>query len=65
MVVPDGASVRVDVEVEAGSVVLFGRNVSGEDVEESFEDDGYGGADSRLELVLSVRTGVIEVQREA
>ena len=63
VVVPDGASVRATADADTGSVVIFGRNVSGEDIDQDFEEGGYDGAARRLDLDLSVGTGVIEVQR--
>lgn len=63
VVTPDGAAVRATGEADTGSVVIFGRNASGEDVEQDFEDDGYDGAARKLDLDLSVGTGMIEVRR--
>ena len=64
VVVPQEAAVRADAQAENGLVALFGRNVTGEDVEQDFEDEGYDRAERRLSLELSVGTGVITVQRE-
>lgn len=38
--------------------------MTGEDVEQDFEDEGYDRAERRLSLELSMGTGVITVQRE-
>ena len=64
VVVPKEAYVRANAEARNGSVVLFGRTASGQDVKKDFEDEGYDQADQRLSLNLSVGTGVITVQRE-
>ena len=64
VIVPKEASVRADAQAENGSVVLFGRTVGGEDVEQDFEDEGYNQAERQLSLELSMGTGVITVQRE-
>jgi predicted membrane protein len=64
VVVPEEAVVRADAEAENGLVALFGRNVTGEDVKQDFEDEGYNQAERRLSLNLSMGTGVITVLRE-
>ncbi len=64
VIVPREASVRADAQAENGSIVLFGRTVGGEDVEQDFEDEGYDQAERQLSLELSMGTGVITVQRE-
>ena len=64
VVVPKEAYIRADAQADNGSVVLFGRTVGGEDVEQDFEDGGYDQAEQRLSLNLSMGTGVITVQRE-
>lgn len=64
VVVPRGVTVRTDAEVENGAVGFFDRTITGEDIEQDFEEEGYEQADRRLSLDLSVDTGVISVVRE-
>ena len=64
VVVPRGVAVRTDAKVENGAVDFFDRTITGEDVEQEFEEDGYRQADRRLSLDLSVDTGVISIVRE-
>jgi predicted membrane protein len=63
VVVPQDAAVSADAQAENGLIVLFDRQLSGEDVEQNFEDEGYDQAERRLSLELSTSTGVITVQR--
>jgi lia operon protein LiaF len=64
VVVPQEAAVRADAQAENGLVVFFDRQLSGQDVEKDFEDEGYDQAERQLSLELSRSTGVITVQRE-
>lgn len=64
IVVPRGVAVRTEVEVENGAVSFFDRAVTGEDIEQEFEEEGYEQADRRLSLDLTMDTGVISVARE-
>lgn len=64
VVVPRGVIVRVDAGVENGAVSFFDRAVTGENIEQDFEEEGYEQADRQLALDLSMNTGVISVVRE-
>ncbi|CAN5546662.1 hypothetical protein BH24ACT22_BH24ACT22_08790 [soil metagenome] len=64
MVVSRGVIVRADAGVENGAVSFFDRAVTGEDIDQTFEQEGYGQADQRLALDLSMGTGVISIVRE-
>ena len=64
VVVPQETAVRADTQAENGPVVLFDRQLSGQDVEQDFEDEGYDRAERRLPLEPSTSTGVITVQQE-
>lgn len=63
VVVPRGATVRADMEIENGAVSFFDQNMTGENIEQDFEE-GYEQADRQLALDLSMNTGVISVVRE-
>jgi predicted membrane protein len=63
VVVPRGVEVRAHAEVGDGALSILGSEVHGENVERDYESEGYGRADSRLSLELSVGTGVISVVR--
>jgi predicted membrane protein len=63
VVVPRGVAVRAHAEVGDGALSILGSEVHGENVERDYESEGYGQADSRLSLELSVGTGVISVVR--
>lgn len=64
VVVPQGVTVRADAQAENGAVDFFDRTVTGEDIEQDFEEAGYEQADRQLSLDLSVNTGVISIVRE-
>lgn len=59
-----GVAVRADAEAGDGLLSVFGRDVSGENVDRSYEPEGHGRADRRLSLELSVGTGVVSVIHE-
>jgi hypothetical protein len=58
VIVPDGMTVRVRASAGLGSVVLFGVEEGGFDVEQELLPDG-----AQLELELSVGLGEVEVRR--
>jgi predicted membrane protein len=64
VVVPRGVAVQAHAEAGDGALSILGSDVSGENVERDYESEGYGQADRRLSLELSVGTGVISVVRE-
>ncbi|MGB3635312.1 MAG: LiaF domain-containing protein [Rubrobacteraceae bacterium] len=64
VVVPRGVGVRADAKVENGAVSFFDQNMTGENIEQDFEEAGYTQANRRLSLDLSMGTGVISVVRE-
>lgn len=63
VVVPPDVSVRVNAEAENGALSILGRDSSGEDVERNYVESGYGQADRRLSMELSVDTGVVSVEQ--
>lgn len=64
VVVPTGVAVRSHAEVGDGALSILGTNMSGENVERNYEEEGYRQGDRRLSLELSAGTGVVSVVRE-
>lgn len=61
VIVPEGLPVRVEARAGLGNVRVFGVEGSGFDVERAVEPER--GTSARLELVLSVGLGQVEVRR--
>jgi predicted membrane protein len=59
--VPSEVEVVVEAEVGAGEVDLFGRNVDGIGIDETYESPGFDESEQRLFLDLEVFAGRVEV----
>jgi hypothetical protein len=61
--VPDDVAVRIEGHATAGEVQIFGDVHSGTSIDETFEDEGFAGAEVRLVVEASAGLGEVEVRR--